>query len=222
MNFFVQNNQIVVLFRYVNAFVKVMKQEKKKRECGEKMTDSEIVKKVQGGDVYFFDCIIARYEQRLFVYVMGFVKNADEARDLVQNTFVKTLNHIESFDTEKKFSSWIYRIAHNEAMNWFAKNTKQKTVSIEELHTTKDHFEATDESDTALEEWFHIELRDELSDALAQLPEQYAEVLRMKYFEDKSYKEMSEILGKPTSSVGTLLRRAKKRLLVIVLESDCL
>ena len=197
-----------------------MSRNRKMRECDPEMTDNEIVTKVQCGAIDFFDCIIARYEQKLFVYVMGFVKNADEAHDLVQNVFVKTLNHIESFDVEKKFSSWIYRIAHNEAMNWFAKNKKRKIVSIEELNTAKDHLEAADESGTALEEWFHIELRDELSDALAQLPEQYADVLRMKYFEDRSYKEISEVLDKPTSSVGTLLRRAKKRLLVIVLDSD--
>jgi RNA polymerase sigma-70 factor, ECF subfamily len=188
-------------------------------ECNDALDDNEIVKKVQGGDVTYFDCIIERYEQRLFVYVMGFIRNHDEARDLVQNVFVKALNHIESFDTEKKFSSWIYRIAHNEAMNWFSKHKQRRTVSIDELSSTKDHLEASDGTDTALEEWFYIELRDEMSDALAQLPKRYADVLRMKYFEDRSYKEISEILKKPTSSVGTLLRRAKKRLLVIVVRS---
>ncbi len=191
-----------------------------KTVCPEHMTDNAIVENVQGGAVDFFDCIIARYEQKLFVYVMGFVKNADEARDIVQNVFIKTLNHIDSCDTSKKFSSWIYRIAHNETMNWFARNKNKKTVSIEELHTSKEHLTIADAGSTALEEWFHIELCDELSDALEQLPEQYRNVLRMKYFEDKSYKEMSDIIGKPTSSVGTLLRRAKKRLLVIVLASD--
>lgn len=192
----------------------------KKMNCDDNITDNEIAKKVQKGDVDFFNCIIERYEQKLFLYVMRFIKNPDEAHDLVQNVFIKTLNHIDSFDTDKKFSSWIYRIAHNETMNWFAKNKQRKTVSIDNLNSTKDHLDAANDSETALEEWFHIELRDDLADALEQLPDHYAHVLRMKYFEDRSYKEMSEILDKPTSSVGTLLRRAKKRLLVIVLKSD--
>lgn len=191
-----------------------------KRECRDDMGDNEVVAKVQDGDVAFFDCIIQRYEHKLFLYVMRFLNNPEEARDLVQNVFIKTLNHIDSFDIEKKFSSWIYRIAHNETMNWFAKNKQRKTVSIDDLNSTKDYLETADPSSTALEEWFQIELRHNLADALNQLPDHYAEVLRMKYFEDKSYKEISKILGKPTSSVGTLLRRAKKRLLVIVLKSD--
>lgn len=188
--------------------------------CDDSVTDNELVMKVQKGKIEYFDCIIERYDQKLFLYVMRFLCNPEETRDLVQNVFVKTLNNIDSFDTSKKFSSWIYRIAHNETMNWFAKNNQRKIVSIDDLTNTRDYLETADASQTALEEWFMIELRDDLADALEKMPKNYAEVLRMKYFEDRSYKEISEILGKPTSSIGTLLRRAKKRLLVIVLKSD--
>lgn len=206
---------------YIRFFLQCMMIfESDKMTCAEEMTDNDIIALVQGGNSEYFDCIIDRYNQKLFLYVMRFVCNAEEARDLVQNVFVKTLNNIESFDIEKKFSSWIYRIAHNEAMNWFAKNDQRKMVSIDDINNVKDYLDTADASNTALEEWFQIELRDSLADALEKMPRHYAEVLRMKYFEDRSYKEMSEILGKPTSSVGTLLRRAKKRLLVIVLKSD--
>ncbi|MFA5986989.1 MAG: sigma-70 family RNA polymerase sigma factor [Parcubacteria group bacterium] len=183
------------------------------------MEDNEIVAKVQNGEEAFFDCVIKRYEQKIFAYIMRLVKNADEARDLTQIVFIKSLRHIDSFDTNKKFSSWIYRIAHNETMNWFGHNNHNRTVSIDDVNgvATRDF---ADSADVALEEWFQAELRDELRDALAQLPVHYAEVLRMKYFEDKSYKEIGDILHKPVSSVGTLIRRAKKRLLVIVLQSE--
>lgn len=186
--------------------------------CYDTAPDNDVITKVQHGDVDFFDCIIARYEQRIFRYIMRFVKNPDEARDLTQIVFIKALNHIATFDTEKKFSSWVYRIAHNETMNWLNRRNANRTVSIDDVESGAMH-DIADSANIALEEWFQVELRDALRDALAQMPVQYAEVLRMKYFEDRSYKEISDILDKPVSSVGTLIRRAKKRLLVIVLKS---
>ncbi len=186
--------------------------------CYDIAPDNDVIMKVQNGDVDFFDCIIARYEQRIFRYIMRFVKNPDEARDLTQIVFIKALNHISTFDTEKKFSSWVYRIAHNETMNWLNRRNTNRTVSIDDVESGAVH-DIADSTHIALEEWFQVELRDALRDALEQMPAQYAEVLRMQYFDDKSYKEISDVLGKPVSSVGTLIRRAKKRLLVIVLKS---
>jgi len=197
-----------------------MKKNKHERGCVDNMSDENIISCVQEGAGNCFDLIINKYEQKLFYYVMRFVCNADEARDIVQNVFVKALKHINSFDCDKKFSSWIYRIAHNETMNWLTRNKHRKCVSIDDDSEQKEFIDLSDTTATALDEWFQIELRDELHDAVAQLPANYAQVIELHYFEDKSYKEISEIMDKPTSSVGTLLRRAKKQLLKIVLESE--
>jgi len=190
------------------------------KKCDNTKDDNYIIICVQKGNSEYFDEIIARYEQKLFYYVMRFVGNADEARDIVQNVFIKALKHIDSFDTDKKFSSWIYRIAHNETMNYLTRNQHRKCMSIDDDNTKRDCVDIANMENTALDEWFQIELYDELHSAVARLPKEYAQVIRMRYFEDMSYKEISEKIKKPTSSVGTLLRRAKKRLLLIVLESD--
>ena len=197
-----------------------MDKKKNSANCSEDITDEELIEKVQHGATDYFDIVIDRYDHKLFCYVMRFVKNSDETKDIVQNVFVKALNHIDSFDCNKKFSSWIYRIAHNESMNYLTRGKPKNTVSIDDMCTLQDNIELSDKTSTTLDEWFQIELRDELQDAVAKLPEQYAQVIQLHYFEDKSYKEISKIINKPTSSVGTLLRRAKKRLLKIVLESD--
>jgi len=188
--------------------------------CTEDMDDNDIILSVQKGNSDCFDLIITRYEQKLFYYVMRFVCNADESRDIVQNVFVKALKHIDSFDCDKRFSSWIYRIAHNETMNWFTRNKHRKCVSIDDDSEQKEFVDLSDTTSTALDEWFQMELRDELHDAVAQLSDNYAQVIELHYFKDKSYKEISKIINRPTSSVGTLLRRAKKQLLKIVLESE--
>ncbi len=189
-------------------------------QCNNEMDDNDVIISVQRGNSDCFDIIITRYEQKLFFYVMRFVNNSDEAHDLVQNVFIKALKHIDSFDIDKKFSSWIYRIAHNETMNWFTRNSHRKCVSIEDVNLTKNNIETATATSTALDEWFQMELHDELQDAVSQLPDNYAQVIRLRYFDDQSYTEISKIIKKPTSSVGTLLRRAKKRLLLVVLESD--
>jgi len=197
-----------------------MKKGNEEKGCGEGMEDNDIILRVQEGNGDCFDEIIIRYEQKLFYYVMRFVGNTDEAHDIIQNVFIKALKHIDSFDCNKKFSSWIYRIAHNETMNWLTRNKHRKVISIDDDNDQKEFVDLSDKTNTALDEWFQIELRDELHDAVSQLPDNYARVITMRYFEDKSYKEISEIINKPTSSVGTLLRRAKKQLLKIVLESE--
>ena len=188
--------------------------------CEDLLDDPVIIAKVQAGEHHFFDCIITRYEKRIFAYVMRFINDAEETHDVVQIVFMKALKHIDSFDQEKKFSSWLYRIAHNEAMNWFARSKHKRTISFDDVHQSKDLLDMADATGTALDEWFHIELHDVLHDAVAQLPKQYADVIRMKYFEDRSYKEISDAVGKPVSSVGTLIRRAKKRLLILVMRSE--
>ncbi len=210
----------ILIVRILLSFCNSPMVDEQNENCGENMDDNDIIALVQDGKTECFDIIIDRYEQKLFYYVMRFVNNADEARDLVQIVFIKTLKHIDSFDCDKKFSSWIYRIAHNEAMNYLTRNQHRKCMSIDDEKTKMDCTDIAGAENTALDDWFQIELRDELHSAVEQLPEQYAQVIQLHYFEDKSYKEISEIINKPTSSVGTLLRRAKKRLLLIVIESE--
>ncbi len=179
-------------------------------------SDADIIALVQKGDTASFNCIMHRYEKRVFLYVMRFVHTVDEAYDVVQNVFIKALNHSASFDTTKQFSPWIYRIAHNEAITWLNAHNKQRTVSLEEVLDVQYRADLVDTRDDPMDTWLQTELRDEIADALAQLPDHYAQVLRLRYFEDKSYKEMSVILDKPVSSVGTRVRRAKKQLLAIL------
>lgn len=182
-------------------------------------TDEEIIALVQAGKQEFFDLMIERYREKLFFYIMRFVKNEDETKDVLQNVFVKALKNVDSFECERKFSSWIYRIAHNEAVNWVTRKNK-KTVSIDDLDVKDSNFLASDEFGASMEKWFNLELKEVMREAIKQLPENYAEIIYLRYIDNMSYKEIADILGKPVSSVGTLIRRAKKRLLEIVIKSE--
>ncbi len=96
------------------------------------MTDEEIVVLVQKGEVENFGLIIDKYQRKLFWYVKNLINQADgEVEDLVEEVLIKAYQNIQGFETDKKFSSWIYRIAHNLAVD-FMKKSKLKTTTIED------------------------------------------------------------------------------------------
>lgn len=181
------------------------------------MTDNKIIVVVCDKDAECFQEIVRRYKNKLTSYVRRFVGNSDDVDDLVQTTFVKTYHNLHRFDQKKKFSSWIYRIAHNEAINHLKKKGDKRLVGFDDISTTKDQLEASQLDDTSLDKWFQEELRDEMKKALEKLSKSYRDIICMKYFDDLSYKEISKKLKMPTSTVGTLLRRARKKLFQIVM-----
>jgi RNA polymerase sigma factor (sigma-70 family) len=96
------------------------------------------------------------------------------------------------------------------------KRSRRHLISIEDVQTTKDKLEITDAGKSPIDAWIGKELKKEMDEALEKLPHKYKEVLMLRYYFDKSYEEISEILGKPVNTVGTLLNRAKKKLMEIM------
>ncbi|MBU4422044.1 RNA polymerase sigma factor [Patescibacteria group bacterium] len=130
--------------------------------------------------------------------------DADELEDILQDVFIKAYKNLYGFDANKKFSSWIYRIAHNEAVNYLKKNSRTK-VSLDEVE-----YKIADEK---IDLNGHIDktfLKKEIGRCLKNIKLKYQEPLILFYFEQKSYEEISDILRIPTSTVGTLISRGKK------------
>ncbi len=178
--------------------------------------DNALIKMVQKKNHRAYKEIVRRYQNKLFSYLYRLAGNKEEAEDLLQNVFVKVYKNIKRFDTKRKFSSWIYRIAHNEAVNFLKKRGQKRFVSLEDIETTKDKLETVSPAKSPIDAWISKELKKEMRTALDKLPGKYKEVLILRYFSDKSYEEISEILEKPVNTIGTLLNRAKKKLLQII------
>lgn len=83
--------------------------------------DEDIVSFICSKDQEDYSFIVERYESKLFRYVYSIIRDNDKALDIVQDTFIKAFINLKSFNTKKSFSSWIYRIAHNEAINYIRK-----------------------------------------------------------------------------------------------------
>jgi len=172
-----------------------------------KITDEKLVILITEKDKEFFSYIIDRYEKKLRAYINRLINHPDEAQDLVQQTFMNAYIHLNSFDRQKKFSSWIYRIAHNLAVTWLKKKKVQISIDandnlINELTSNENIFRQVINKEKI--EIFNI--------ALNKLPKKFKEPIILKYFEDKNYQEISDILRKPKNTIGTMISRAKKQL----------
>jgi RNA polymerase sigma-70 factor, ECF subfamily len=184
----------------------------KKASDVKKLTDNELIKLLKCKDARVHDELIFRYQRKLFVYLYRFIGNKEETEDLLQNVFFKVYKYCKNFDTDRKFSSWIYRIAHNEAVNYIKRKNIKKFISLEDFVSDKDRIETKSDAKSPMEVWISKELRNEMKDALDKIPEKYKDVLEMRYFQEKSYEEISKALKKPVNTVGTLINRAKKKL----------
>ena len=163
-------------------------------------TDEDIVRVVCDRDQEQYVHLVARYQARLLRYVTNLIHDDQAAKDVVQEAFIKAFINLKGFDTSKKFSSWIYRIAHNEAMNSVKKYRRE--VPLPET------YEVASEEDIEAD-FMHQETAAAVQQRVAELPLIYAEPLVLRYVEDKSYDEISDILRLPLGTVGTRIRRAK-------------
>jgi len=181
---------------------------RKKKE----QTDNQLVKIIRHGNHERYAELVERYRGKLFVYLYCLVGQKEETEDLLQNVFIKVYKNLNRFDQTRKFSSWIYRIAHNEAVNHIKRKYLKKFVSWEDVVTAKDNLEINGLKEDAGEEWMRHERIREIHKSVDRLPIKYKQVLILRYFSGKSYKEMAEIMGKPVNTVGTLINRAKSYL----------
>lgn len=169
------------------------------------LTDEAIAKRVQEGDVESFGVLMERYEPKLMRYARKFLIEAQDAEDQVQNVFLKAYTNIHSFDVTRQFSSWLYRVAHNQFINYIAKRQRQP-ISFFSPDTVFPHLFAKETADSGVRE---EEIRNSLDTCLDKLDAKYREILILYFYEELSYAEIADVLHIPTSTVGVRLNRAK-------------
>jgi RNA polymerase sigma-70 factor (ECF subfamily) len=175
-------------------------------------TDEAIALRVKNGDTSAFAVLFDRYEYKLTRYLSRFLRDAEDACDVLQNTFIKSYEYIQSFDNDKNFSAWIYRIAHNEAIN-FLKKKKAIPFSLFEIDTLLPLAIDAQDIETGSE---RAATKIKLDTVLQSLPPKTREILTLYFYEDFSYKEIADILHIPTNLVGVRLKRAKESVQKII------
>jgi RNA polymerase sigma-70 factor (ECF subfamily) len=173
-----------------------------------KLTDEKVVEHTRSKNKEAYTEIVSRYQDKLIRYAKYLLNDDEKAADVVQESFIKAYINLNSFNSKKKFSSWIYRIVHNQAINLIKKHKKEvpllpnidfdSGVDVEEEYTKK-------------------ELSEMIKECLNEMPVIYREPLSLYFLEDKSYNEIGDILRIPIGTVGTRINRAK-----ILIKKICL
>ncbi|MDD4902677.1 MAG: RNA polymerase sigma factor [Patescibacteria group bacterium] len=171
-------------------------------------TDEQLVK-LALSDRDNFLYIVNRYKDKLYGYIRKITDaSAEDAEDILQEVFLKVYLNLNDFSLDLKFSSWIFRIAHNEVISAYRKKRarpQHQAVSLDETVTESiaGDFNINQKIDAAL-------LQEKISAVLRRIRKECREIIILKFMEEKSYREISDIIKKPMGTVASLMNRAKK------------
>jgi RNA polymerase sigma factor, sigma-70 family len=182
------------------------------------LTDQEVVVLARDGREAAYRELIRRYERPVFSLVLRMVRDRQLAEDLSQETFIKALNAIGSYRPEYKFSSWIFKIANNAAIDHLRRR-ELDTLSLDGAPhaATPEEIEATalqvgDKGETPLEELEARELGSAIERAIAQLRPEYRACILLRHVEGLAYEEIAQSLDLPLGTVKTYIHRARHEL----------
>lgn len=175
-------------------------------------TDAELVA-LSLKDSDAFGQLVERYELKLSRYIRRITGlHEKEIEDILQEVFIKVYKNLNDFDPELSFSSWIYRISHNEAINHIRSLEKKKTIPLEVDEEYAKSLIHMLQSETDIpKELERLELIVKVQKAISMLSPQYREILELRYIEDLNYREIGDVLKMSIGTVGTLVVRAKKQ-----------
>lgn len=171
------------------------------------ITDDQLVKAYASGDNDAFDVLLKRHQDRIFNYILRIIKNEDIANDIFQETFVKAILTIKQgrYTENGRFPAWISRIAHNLIIDHYrqekSENVKSADIEDVDILNRKDLCEATVEDIIIADQ-----IRDDVKYLIELLPPLQREVLKMRYYQNLSFKEIAEITG---VSINTALGRMR-------------
>ncbi|HEX6643137.1 MAG TPA: sigma-70 family RNA polymerase sigma factor [Gemmatimonadales bacterium] len=181
-------------------------------------TDQEVVALARAGQEAAYRELVRRYERPIFSLVFRMVRDRELAEDLAQETFVKALNAIESYRPEFKFSSWIFKIANNAAIDHLRRR-ELDTLSLDgSPHAeTPEAMEATalqigNRLESPLDAVEAKELGGAIEEAIGRLRPEYRSCILLRHVEGRAYEEIAEILNLPLGTVKTYIHRARNEL----------
>ena len=173
-------------------------------------SDKVLVQNFLNGDNKSFEVLLSRHKSRVFAFIMSKVKNRDITEDIFQDTFIKVINSLQKgkYNEEGKFLPWMMRISHNLVIDNFRKESKMRKIRPT---SEFDIFDVIDDGSKNQEEiMIQTQVHSDLKILIEQLPNDQKEVLKMRYFEDLSFKEISDLTN---SSINTALGRMRYALI---------
>lgn len=174
------------------------------------LSDQELVAKYLNGDNSSFELLLMRHKNKVFSFIMSKIKNRDQTEDIFQDTFIKVINSLQKgkYNEEGKFLPWMMRIAHNLVIDHFRKQSKIKTIKPRHDFNI---FDLINDGNRGHDEnMIRKQVHADLNMLIHDLPSEQMQVLKMRYFEDLSFKEISNLTG---VSINTALGRMRYALI---------
>lgn len=172
--------------------------------------DEYLVESYLNGSHSSFDILLNRHRSRIYAFIMSKIRNRDLSEDIFQDTFIKVINSLQlgKYNEEGKFLPWVMRIAHNLIIDYFRKNKKVSTIR------PNDEFNIFDViADTEInkeEEMIQKQIYSDLKQLVQKLPKDQKEVLELRYYQEMSFKKISQVTG---VSINTALGRMRYALI---------
>ena len=169
-------------------------------------SDQDLVKLYLNGSEVAFETLIRKHKDKVFAFILSKIKNYNLAHDVFQDTFIKVINSLKrgKYNEEGKFVPWVMRIAHNLVIDHFRRQKKTRSIAPTDDFNIFDVI--SNEEKNAEEEMIDDQISSDVRKLIEELPEDQKEVLKMRYYKDLSFKEISEITD---VSINTALGRMR-------------
>lgn len=173
-------------------------------------TDQELVRKTLDGDMDSFSVLVERYQKQIYSLTYRLTNDPEDARDLAQEVFIHIYKVLGKYDQERKFFSWMYKVATNVCYNALRRGKNEQAVSLDKVIEI---MPMIGRSEAQPEEYYERrETQESVRQAVAELPEKYRVPLVLRYLEEMTYKEIAEYMDLPVTTIETRLYRGKAML----------
>lgn len=172
------------------------------------MNEEEIILKAKDGDVSAFEMIVEQYKDYVYRIAFSVINDHHLAEDISQESFIKVYRSLNRFDSRSSFSTWLYRITYNTALDEIRKRKKDQVCSLDEMsdHEFSDGVQSTETEVIKKEELIKLE------EALKSLPDKQRILIELFYRREMSLSEISEITGMNIGTIKSSMNRAKEKI----------
>ena len=177
------------------------------------MNELLLISRARGGDREAFGALVEQYRDNVYRLAYRMCGNAYDADEAAQEAFVAAWRALPNFRGDAKFSTWLYRLTTNAAIDVMRREKRHQTVGDGEM------VDVADDADSPQETVERTEQQEAVQKALATLSEEYREVLLLRYMEELDYAEIAEVLQLPSGTVKSRINRAKAALKTALLKS---
>jgi RNA polymerase sigma-70 factor, ECF subfamily len=182
------------------------------RKSDSRSEDSEIIQQALRGDDAAYKRLMNKYHDAIFNFIYRMIRDKHQVEDLTQEAFIKAFASLKSFNDQYAFSTWLYKIATNNSIDYIRRR-KLQLYSIDKPIEAADSdytFELPDETYEADKDIIRGQKLQLLNDAIADLPEKYKKVIQLRHVEERTYEEIAKMLNLPIGTVKAHIFRARE------------